>query len=126
MAYKRIVLSFVNVLRCKVGFIFTHKKIIPDLSHGLEGVHMKIGEITHRWLAFPHALTLSELLHQVLIIRVSKKCSILGTIVIQQAVNPVDDLGTKLDPLASDENGGANFERKIRGELPHERGHSKD
>ena len=32
-------------------------------------------------------------------------------------------MGTKLDPLALDEDGGANLERQIGVELPHERGH---
>ena len=41
-------------------------------------------------------------------------------------VNLVDGLGTKLDPLASDENSGANFERQIGVELPHNQGYSGD
>ena len=44
----------------------------------------------------------------------------------QQAVDPVDGLGTKLDPLASDEDGGADLERQIEMELRHYRGHSGD
>ena len=32
----------------------------------------------------------------------------------------------KLNPLASDENSGADFERQIRVELPHNRGYSRD
>ena len=39
-------------------------------------------------------------------------------------VDPVDSLGTKLDPLASDEDGGANHERQIGVELLHNWGHS--
>ena len=70
MAYRRIVLSFITVLRCRVGLI--HKKIIPDFSHEREGVHLKVREIARRWLAFPHALALSELMHQMLIICVSR------------------------------------------------------
>ena len=68
---------------------------------------------------FPHALALSKNLHQPLIISVNKYSSILCIVVIQQAVNPVDGLGTKLDPLASDEDGGADLERQIRLELSH-------
>ena len=41
-------------------------------------------------------------------------------------VNPVDGLGTKLDPLASDENSGADLERQIGVELPHGWDHSGD
>ena len=35
-------------------------------------------------------------------------------------------MGTKLDPLASDENSNADFERQIGVELPHNRGYSGD
>ena len=38
----------------------------------------------------------------------------------------VDGLGTKLDPLASDEDGGADLERKIGVELSHDWGHFED
>ena len=89
-------------------------------------MHLKIGEITRRWLVFPHALALSELLHQVLIIYVNKLCYRLRTVVIQQAVNLIDGLSTKLDPLASDKNGGAGLERQIRVELQHDPGHFGD
>ena len=41
-------------------------------------------------------------------------------------VNLIDGLGTKLDPLASDENGGIDLERQIGVELPHDQGHSGD
>ena len=41
-------------------------------------------------------------------------------------VNPVDGLGTKLDPLASDKNSGADFERQIGVELPHNQGYFGD
>ena len=41
-------------------------------------------------------------------------------------VNPVDGLGTKLNPLASDENSGADFERHIGVELSHNRGYFGD
>ena len=41
-------------------------------------------------------------------------------------VNLVDGLGTKLDPLASDENDGADLERQIGVELSHDRGHAGD
>ena len=41
-------------------------------------------------------------------------------------VNFVDGLGTKLDPLAFDENDGANFERQIRVEIQHNRGYFGD
>ena len=41
-------------------------------------------------------------------------------------VNPVDGLGTKLNPLASDENDGADLERQSGVELQHNRGHSGD
>ena len=41
-------------------------------------------------------------------------------------VNLVDGLGTKLDPLASDENGDVDLERQIGVELPYHRGHSGD
>ena len=41
-------------------------------------------------------------------------------------INLVDGLGTKLDPLASDENSGADFERHIGVELPHNQGYSGD
>ena len=40
-------------------------------------------------------------------------------------VNPVDCLGTELDPLASDKDGGANLEWKIGVEFSHNRGHSR-
>ena len=69
---------------------------------------------------------MSELLHQALIICVSKYRSILCTVVIQQVVNPVDGLGTKLNPLASNEDDGADLERQIGVELSHDRGHSRD
>ena len=35
-------------------------------------------------------------------------------------------MGTKLDPLASDKNGGADLEWQIGVEFPHNRGHSED
>ena len=89
---------------------FNAQKIVPGLSHRCEGVHLEIGKVTRRWLAFPHALTLGELLHQAFIVCVRKYGSIVRTVVIQQAVNLVDCLGTKLNPLALDKNGGANFE----------------
>ena len=41
-------------------------------------------------------------------------------------VNPVDGLGTKIDPLSSDEDNGTDLERKIGVELPHDWGHSED
>ena len=123
MEFGRIVLPFVTVLRCIVGLILT-QKIIPDLSHGREGVHRKIGEITSRGLAFPHTLARSKLLYQALIICVNKYGSILYIVIIQQTVNLFDGLGTKLDPLASDEDGGVDLERHIGVELPHGQGHS--
>ena len=58
-------LSFVIVLRCRVGLILT-QEIILDLGHKYEGVHLKSGEITSQWVAFPQALAVSELLHQAL------------------------------------------------------------
>ena len=39
-------------------------------------------------------------------------------------VDPVDGMGTKLNPLSLDEDGGADLERHIRDELPYYRGHS--
>ena len=36
----------------------------------------------------------------------------------------LDGLGTKIDPLASDEDGGADLESQIGVEHPHDRGHS--
>ena len=39
-------------------------------------------------------------------------------------IDLVDGLGTKLDPLASNEDGGADLERQIGVELPQYRGHS--
>ena len=69
---------------------------------------------------------MSELLHQALILCVRKQCPILRIVIIRQAVDLVDGLGTKLDPLASDEDGGAHLERHIGVELLHYRGHSKD
>ena len=39
-------------------------------------------------------------------------------------VDPVDVLGTKLDPLAPNEDGDVDLERQIIIELPHDRGHS--
>ena len=41
-------------------------------------------------------------------------------------VNPVDFLGTELDPLASDKNGGADFEWHIGVEFPYNRSHFGD
>ena len=41
-------------------------------------------------------------------------------------VNQVDGLGAKLNPLALDENSGADLERQIGVELQHDRGHSSD
>ena len=41
-------------------------------------------------------------------------------------VNPVDCLGTKLDSLASDKNGGADLKWQIGVEFPHNPGHSGD
>ena len=41
-------------------------------------------------------------------------------------MNPVDGLGTKLNPLTQDENGGADLERQIGVELPHDWGYSRD
>ena len=41
-------------------------------------------------------------------------------------VNQIDCLGTKLDPLASDKNGGANLECLIGVEFLHNRGHYED
>ena len=35
-------------------------------------------------------------------------------------------MGTKLDPIASDKNGGVDLERQIGVELLHNRGHSRD
>ena len=69
---------------------------------------------------------MSELLHQALIAYVIKYHPILRTVVIQQVVDPVDGLGTKLDPLASDKDGGVNLKSQIGVELPHYRGHSRD
>ena len=89
-------------------------------------MHLKSGEITSQWLAFPHTLALSELLHIALILCVSKYRPILRTVIIQQAVDPVDGLDTKLDPLASDEDSGADLERHIGVELSHYRGHFGD
>ena len=54
------------------GLDFYAQKIIPGLSHRREGVHLKIGKVTCRWLAFPYALTLGELLHQAVIVCVCK------------------------------------------------------
>ena len=51
---------------------FYAQKIVPNLSHRCEGVHLKIGKVTRRWLAFLDSLALGELLHQALIIRVCK------------------------------------------------------
>ena len=48
------------------------QKIVPNLIHQREGVHLKIGKVAHRWLTSPHTLTLSELLHKALIICVCK------------------------------------------------------
>ena len=39
-------------------------------------------------------------------------------------VNSVGGLGTKLDPLTSDKNGGVDLESKIGVELPHNQGYS--
>ena len=75
-------------------------------------------------MASPHALAVSELLHQALIVRVSKQRPILYAVIIHQPVDPVDGLSAKLDPPASDEDCGAELERKIGVELPHYRGHS--
>ena len=87
---------------------------------------MEVGKVTYRWLAFPHALALGELLYQAFIVCVRKQSSIVCTVIIQRAVNPVDCLGTNLDPLASDKNDGANLEWKIGVEFPHNWGHSGD
>ena len=51
---------------------FYSQKIVLGLNHRREGVHLKIGNVTRRWLAFPHALALGELMHQAFIIRVCK------------------------------------------------------
>ena len=51
---------------------FYAQKIVQGLSHRREGVHMEIGKVTRRWLAFPHVLTLGELLHQAFIVCVCK------------------------------------------------------
>ena len=51
---------------------FYAQKIVPGLSHRHEGVYLKIGKVTRRWLAFPYALALGELLHQAFIICVNK------------------------------------------------------
>ena len=71
MVYSRIVLSFITILRFKVGLFLT-QKIIPNLSHGREGLHLKGGELAGRWITPPLALALSELLHQDLIVYVRK------------------------------------------------------
>ena len=63
MAYKRIVLSFVTVLRCSEGLILIDKKIIPNLRHRRERCHQKCGELARRRMGPPHGLTLCELLH---------------------------------------------------------------
>ena len=65
-------LVFPNCTKMQGRLDFNAKKIIPDLGHEREGVHMKSGEITSRWVAFPHSLAVSELLHQELIVCVSK------------------------------------------------------
>ena len=82
-------------------------------------MHLKSGGIASRWLASPHALAVRELLHQALIVCVNKQRPILRTIVIHQAVDPVDGLGTKLDPPAPNEDGGVDLERQIGVELPY-------
>ena len=51
---------------------FYGQKVIPSLIHQREGVHLEIGKVFHRWLAFPHALALGELLHQAFIVCVHK------------------------------------------------------
>ena len=51
---------------------FYAQKIVTGLSHWREGVHLEIGKVTRRWLAFPHALALGELLHQAFIVCVCK------------------------------------------------------
>ena len=51
---------------------FYTQKIIPGLSHRREGVHLEISKVSRRWLAFPHALALSQLLHQPFKVCVSK------------------------------------------------------
>ena len=66
---------------------------------------------------------MSKLLHQALIVCVSKQRPILRTVVIHQAVDPVDGLGTKLDPLALDEDCGADLKRKVGVETSHDWGH---
>ena len=48
------------------------QKIVPGLSQRREGVHLEIGKVSHRWLAFPYALALGELLHQAFIVCVRK------------------------------------------------------
>ena len=69
---------------------------------------------------------MSELLHQALIVCVSKQCPILRTVVIHQAVDPVDGMGTKLDPLDLDEDYRADLKRHIGVELSHDQGHSEN
>ena len=66
---------------------------------------------------------MSKLLHQALIVCVSKQRPILHTVVIHQAVDPVDGLGTKLDPLALDEDCGADLKRNVGVETSHDWGH---
>ena len=48
------------------------QKIVPGLSQWREGVHLEIGKVSRRWLVFPHALALGELLHQAFIVCVRK------------------------------------------------------
>ena len=51
---------------------FDPQKIVLGLSHRCERVHLEIGKVIRRWLEFPHALALCELLHQAFIVCVHK------------------------------------------------------
>ena len=124
MAYRRIVLSLVTILRCSEGLILTHKKIIPNLHHGRECCHQKCGELAHRWMAPPHALALCKLLHQALEVRVRELCSILLNIVVPLLVNLVDGPGSEVNPLTSDKHYGFDLEWQVGVELLDDRGHS--
>ena len=42
---------------------FNTEKMVPNLTYGREVLHLKGGELVGRWMALPHALAPSELLH---------------------------------------------------------------
>ena len=52
--------------------VSSKRVVLTNLSHGLEGLHLKGGELVSRWLALPHALALGKLLHQALKVCVRK------------------------------------------------------